>query len=141
MSSTKKTLGQHVELSDGTTILIRPWGFDELAANSGILTKIVSDVLDVLGDEAPEGDEGENVIADVMQRNFGRLRSLIVASAENGEKDLEHINGLLDLVNVIEAVVDTNGIVAAMGKIQARLTPQQAPKTQSPAKATKKTSN
>ncbi len=133
----KKTVGIHVELASGDRVLVRPWGFDHIGDNSGILFDIGADVMRAWdratvervaegGDRDDEGaqsaasEAADALIRQTIVRNVKRFRGLLAASMEGGDADVDKLQGILDLVNVIDAMLETNGILEAVEKVQAR---------------------
>lgn len=117
--STATTLGKHVELACGETVLVRPWGWDHLTQNTAVLTDVVIDTFNAIA--SSDDDEATGAaISGAITRNLAKLRALLIASLENGEADLDKVAGLGDVVSVVDAVIETNEIVEALAKGRAR---------------------
>jgi hypothetical protein len=104
---------QDVELLSGETVRVEPWSWLELMGNLKTIASIVADVTSSAADlTKPEAIEG------IVLRQANRLEGLIVASLKNGKDDMAKLRGLEDIVDVLTAVIEVNGVMSAVGKIQ-----------------------
>jgi hypothetical protein len=128
-----KTLdrGQYLALASGDRIFVRKWGWDEtetnLASLWGILADATNEDLGLLPALAgipialPSGQEPPEALLVQWQRTWRSLRALLVDTIEGGEEVLEKVRGLDAQVQVIEAMLEVNGVVRAQGKLRALL--------------------
>lgn len=90
-------------------LIIERWSWGEMIANIGLIIKMAREIAKL--DLSVEG-----ALEDYVQAHAKELEALVVASLKNGKDDLAKINGLEEMVDVIVAVMEVNGVQAAIGK-------------------------
>ena len=111
--STTDGYSQYVEFSNGTGLHIKAWGIGEVRENFAVLKDILSDVFSDVGFDASD-EANYNRFID---KQFNRIIKLVDSSIEEEGITLESVRGMDNIIRVIDAFIEVNGLFEAMGKV------------------------
>ena len=111
-STSDAMFSRYVELSNGTGVHILAWGVGEVRENFVILKDILSDVFSDGSDLSKEG--AFNAFVD---KQFNRIIKLVNSSISDPGITIESIRGMDNLLRVVEAFIEVNGLFEALGKV------------------------
>ena len=103
---------RYVELSDGKGVHIQAWGIGEVKENFDVLKQM-------LGDFFNEGfdTEDEQAFKLFVDKQFNRIVKLVDSSISDQGVSLESIKGMNNILRVVDAFIDVNGLFEALGKV------------------------
>lgn len=108
-----------VELTNGQQVKVQAWGVAEVRANFTTLQAIFSDLFDMDDKTQKEISSDPKAFSDFVDKQFNRFTALIESSLVDDSIPLSQIRGLDNLLSLVEAVIEVNGLFRAVGKLTA----------------------
>lgn len=106
-----------IELTNGSQVKIQAWGIAEVRANFSVLQEIFNDLLNLDDKTQKKIASDPKAFSDFVDKQFNRFTALIEASLTDDSAPLSEVRGLDNLIALVEAVIEVNGLFRAVGKL------------------------
>lgn len=106
-----------VELSNGAQVKVQAWGISDVRANFTTLQDIFNDLLNMDDETQKKISKDSKAFNAFVDKQFNRFIVLVESSLTEDSMGLSEVRGLDNLISLVEAVIEVNGLFRAVGKL------------------------